>query len=49
MQNALNIQYLSQEDMLRAGCFDMERAMAVVEHVMLAYANGRVLYPDKTV
>lgn len=49
METELNIQYLSQEDMLRAGCFDMERAMAVVEDVMLAYANGRVLYPDKTV
>ncbi len=49
MQTELNIKYLSQEDMLRAGCFDMKNAVSVVEKVMLAYAGGRVLYPDKTV
>ena len=49
MKNELNIKYLSQEDLLRAGCFDMENAVSVVENVLLAYENGRVLYPDKTV
>ncbi len=49
MTNEMYIKYLSQEDQLRAGCFDIPRAMDVVEKVLAAYANGRVLYPDKTV
>ena len=49
MKNELFIKYLSQEDQLRAGCFDIENAVQVVEKVLLAYENGRVLYPDKTV
>lgn len=49
MKNELNIKYLSQEDLLKAGCFDMANAVSVVENVLLAYADGRVLYPDKTV
>lgn len=49
MKNELFIKYLSQEDQLRAGCFDIPNAMDVVEKVLCAYADGRVLYPDKTV
>ncbi len=49
MNNELSIKYLSQEDLLRAGCFDMESAVSVVENVLTAYEGGRVLYPDKTV
>ena len=49
MTDELHIKYLSQEDQLRAGCFDLPHAVDVVEKVLLAYANGRVLYPDKTV
>lgn len=49
MKNELFIRYLSQEDLLRAGCFDIPNAMDVVEKVLTAYENGRVLYPDKTV
>ena len=49
MKNELFIKYLSQEDQLQAGCFDMPNAVSVVENVLRAYENGRVLYPDKTV
>lgn len=49
MTNELHIKYLSQEAQLRAGCFDIPNAMDVVEKVLAAYAQGRVLYPDKTV
>ena len=49
MANKLTVKYLSQEALLRAGCLDMAAAVATAEDAMLAYENGRVLYPDKTV
>jgi ornithine cyclodeaminase/alanine dehydrogenase-like protein (mu-crystallin family) len=41
--------YLSQEDLLQAGCLDMRMAMALAEQAMLAYEGGAVLFPEKTV
>ena len=49
MANELTLKYLSQEALLEAGCLDMSAAIDVVENVLLAHENGRVLYPDKTV
>lgn len=49
MPQTLNIKYLSQEALLQAGCLDMSTAIDVVEKVLIAYEEGRVLYPDKTV
>ncbi len=41
--------YLSQEDLLKAGCFDIAMAMEVAEKTMLAYENHRILFPEKIV
>lgn len=41
--------YLSQEDLLEAGCFDLRMAMDVAEKTMLAYEEQRVLFPEKIV
>ncbi len=41
--------YLSQEDLLKAGCFDISMAMEVAEKTMLAYENHRILFPEKIV
>lgn len=49
MHQKLNIKYLSQEALLQAGCLDMPTAVDVVEKALIAYEEGRVLYPDKTV
>lgn len=49
MHQSLTIKYLSQENLLQAGCLNMPTAIDVVEKALLAYENGRVLYPDKTV
>jgi len=49
MANTMNMQYLSQEDIIKAGCFDLENAVSVVEGALRAYDAGRILYPDKTV
>ena len=41
--------YLSQEDLLKAGCLDIRMAMEVAEKTMLAFENRRILFPEKIV
>ena len=41
--------YLSQEDLLKAGCFDIRMAMEVAEKTMLAFEEHRILFPEKIV
>lgn len=41
--------YLSQEDLLQAGCLDFHMAIAAAEAAMLAYRQGDVIFPDKIV
>lgn len=41
--------YLSQEDLIKAGCFNMKMAIAVAEKAMIAYKNKEILFPDKIV
>lgn len=45
----IDCHYLSQEDMLAAGCLDIRMAMDAVEKSLLAYDAGEVLFPDKIV
>ena len=41
--------YLSQEDLLGAGCLDIRLAMDAAEDAMKAFAAGDVLFPEKIV
>ena len=41
--------YLSQEDLLEAGCFDMRMAIEVAEKTMLAFEDHQILFPEKIV
>jgi ornithine cyclodeaminase/alanine dehydrogenase-like protein (mu-crystallin family) len=41
--------YLSQEDLLQAGCLDVELAMTAAEQAMLAFRAGSIMFPDKIV
>ena len=41
--------YLSQEDLLEAGCLDMRMAMAAAEKAMLDFQKGDILFPEKIV
>ena len=41
--------FLSQEDLLRAGCLDMGMAMEAAERAMLAFQAKEILFPDKIV
>ncbi|MCP4076351.1 MAG: ornithine cyclodeaminase family protein [Gammaproteobacteria bacterium] len=41
--------YLSQEDLLASGCFDIHMAIEVAEKTMLDYEQHRILFPEKIV
>ena len=48
-KNRIECLYLSQEDLLRAGCLDMRMAMQAAENAMLAFREDEVLFPEKIV
>ncbi len=41
--------YLSQENLLEAGCFDLRMAIEVAEKTMIEFENHRILFPEKIV
>jgi len=45
----ISITYLSQEDLLDAGCFDLRMAIETAEKTMLAFEDHRILFPEKIV
>jgi ornithine cyclodeaminase/alanine dehydrogenase-like protein (mu-crystallin family) len=45
----ISFTYLSQEDLLEAGCFDICMAMEVAEKTLLAFEGHRILFPEKIV
>lgn len=45
----IHCQYFSQEDLLGAGCLDIQMAMDAAEKAILDYKNGEVLFPEKIV
>ena len=47
--HAIRFTYLSQEDLLEAGCLDFRLAIGAAESALLAHRNGEVLFPDKIV
>lgn len=48
-KNRIECLYLSQEDLLQAGCLDMRMAMSTAETAMLAFRANKILFPDKIV
>jgi N-[(2S)-2-amino-2-carboxyethyl]-L-glutamate dehydrogenase len=47
--HAIRFTYLSQEDLLEAGCLDFNLAIDAAESALLAHRNGEVLFPEKIV
>lgn len=41
--------YLSQEELIDAGCFDLKMAREALEHGLVRFAEGGILFPDKIV
>jgi ornithine cyclodeaminase/alanine dehydrogenase-like protein (mu-crystallin family) len=48
-KHRVSLTYLSQEDLLDAGCFDIRMAIAVAERAMIEFEEGKVLFPEKIV
>jgi N-[(2S)-2-amino-2-carboxyethyl]-L-glutamate dehydrogenase len=48
-RHTIRLTYLSQEDLLEAGCLDFRLAIEAAESALLAYRNGDVLFPEKIV
>lgn len=47
MEYSRDICILSQDDLIKAGCFDMGAAVKVCEDALREYAEGSVIFPDK--
>ena len=47
--HTIRFTYLSQEDLLEAGCLDFRMAMGAASEALLAYRDGAVMFPDKIV
>ena len=47
--NKIECLYLSQEDLLKSGCFDIRMAMNAAESAMLAFREKKILFPEKIV
>ena len=47
MDKVIETLILTQEDILKAGCFDIGMAIDTARDAVLSYAAGRILYPDK--
>lgn len=48
-KHAIDITYLSQEDLLTAGCLDFRMAIDTAAAALLDYRAGEVMFPDKIV
>ena len=49
MDTRIQFKYLSQTDLLEAGCLDMKMAMDAAGKGLMAFDDGRVLFPEKIV
>ena len=47
--HAIGFTYLSQEDMLAAGCVDIRLAIETAERTLLEFEEGHILFPEKIV
>ena len=45
----IEFRYLSQEDLIGAGCFDMPMCLKATEEGLVRFKNGGILFPDKIV
>jgi len=48
-KHKVSFTYLSQEDLLESGCFDIRMAMEEAEKAMLDYEQGAIMFPEKVV
>ena len=49
MNAQINVRFLSQEDQIKAGCFNFPMIVDIVEKTLQAYEAGRILFPEKII
>ena len=49
MDNKIDLLYLSQEDLIDAGCFDVGAVISEVENVFATFDEKKYIFPDKVV
>ena len=47
VDNEVKIRILTQEDLIAAGCFNVESSINICEQAFCDYADGNVILPDK--
>lgn len=47
MFDGISVKLITQEDLYKAGCFDVPNAIDVIENAFLQYRDGKVIFPDK--
>lgn len=48
-KHAIECLYLSQQDLLKSGCFDLRLAIDAAEKAMIAFREKKILFPEKIV
>ena len=48
-KHRISMTYLSQEDLLQAGGFDIRMAIEIAEKALIAFEEGAILFPEKIV
>lgn len=49
MSHKIEFLYLSQEELIKAGCFDLKMTLAALEEGLRKFDAGRIMFPDKIV
>ncbi len=47
MNNQVNIDIVTQEDLLESGCFSPKEVLEICKQAFIEYSDGNVLFPDK--
>ena len=49
MDDRISIRFISQEDQIKAGCFDFPMVIKTVENALRDFENGKILFPEKII
>lgn len=47
MNKSITVRMISQDDILKAGCYDIQNVVSVIEKTLLDFKAGKILLPDK--
>ena len=47
MNKSISVRMISQNDLLEAGCYNIQNVVSVIEKALLDFKSGKILLPDK--